>query len=47
MDKTQEIKKVAIIGLGAIGVLVGHRFSKKCPKRICGLSRMKSASGGT
>ncbi len=32
MDKTQEIKKVAIIGLGAIGVLVGHRFSKKMPK---------------
>lgn len=24
-----EIKKVAIIGLGALGILVGHRFSKK------------------
>ncbi|HZK39545.1 MAG TPA: 2-dehydropantoate 2-reductase N-terminal domain-containing protein, partial [Clostridia bacterium] len=27
-----EIKKVSIIGLGALGILVGHRFSKKMAK---------------
>lgn len=27
-----EIKKVSIIGLGALGILVGHRFSKKMVK---------------
>lgn len=27
-----EIKKVTIIGLGALGILVGHRFSKQMAK---------------
>ena len=33
MEKiAREIKKVTIIGLGALGILVGHRFSKKMAK---------------
>ncbi len=27
-----EIKKVSIIGLGALGILFGHHLSKKMPK---------------
>jgi 2-dehydropantoate 2-reductase len=32
MKFVREIKKVSIIGLGALGILFGHQLSKKMPK---------------
>lgn len=32
LEKLGEIKTVSIIGLGALGILFGHHFSKKMPK---------------
>lgn len=32
VERIAEIKKVTIIGLGALGILVGHRFSKRMAK---------------